>query len=307
MKENEMIRCLSSAEIDKSKWDACIDKSSNGLIYAYSLYLDHMSRNWDGLIYGDYEAVMPLTWNRKYGIYYLYQPFIAAQLGVFGNGLNTELLTRFLQAVPGKFKYWDIYLNPGNNLSPEGFQLYSRKNFVLSLSKPYTELSTGYRENITRNIKKAKQSGCRAKKDFDVEEIIELALHQMKTYSKRSGENVERFRALYQDLHKQAKAMTYGIFSPKQELLASAVFFFSHQRAYYVLVGNNTVGKNIGASPALIDAFIEDNANNNLILDFEGSDISSLASFYSGFGAKEENYPAIRLNRLPFFLKWLKK
>jgi len=89
--------------------------------------------------------------------------------------------------------------------------------------------------------------------------------------------------------------------------MASSVFFFSHNRAYYILVGNTVEGKSIGASHALIDAFIKGNAGKNLILDFEGSDIRNLALFYSGFGAREEIYPFLKINRLPFYLKWLKQ
>jgi len=44
-----------------------------------------------------------------------------------------------------------------------------------------------------------------------------------------------------------------------------------------------------------------------MLLDFEGSDIQNLAFFYSSFGAKQEIFPAIRINKLPFYLKWLKK
>jgi hypothetical protein len=102
-------------------------------------------------------------------------------------------------------------------------------------------------------------------------------------------------------------AITYGIVSAQNELLASCVFFLSHNRAYYILVGNHPNGKTIGASHALIDAFIKDHAGKNILLDFEGSDIRNLAFFYSSFGAGNEIYPAIKINRLPFYLKWLKK
>ena len=74
MGEQIQIRYLTNEQIDKIKWDACIDTASNGLVYAYSFYLDSMAKNWDALVLGDYEAVMPLTWNKKYGFYYLYQP-----------------------------------------------------------------------------------------------------------------------------------------------------------------------------------------------------------------------------------------
>ena len=66
-------------------------------------------------------------------------------------------------------------------------------------------------------------------------------------------------------------------------------------------------GKTIGASHTLINAFIKDHAGKNILLDFEGSDIQNLAFFYSGFGAHEEQYAGIKLNRLPFWVRWLKK
>ena len=115
------ISYLTYQQINKKKWDACIDTASNGLIYAYSFYLDAMARNWDGLVLStgphlenDYEAVMPLTWNKKYGISYLYQPPFTACLGIFGDQISAETVNEFLKAIPSSFSYWDIYLNHGN-------------------------------------------------------------------------------------------------------------------------------------------------------------------------------------------------
>ena len=58
--------------IDKQKWDECILKSHNGLIYSTAAYLDSMAGSWDALILNDYEAVMPLPWRKKFGIQYIY-------------------------------------------------------------------------------------------------------------------------------------------------------------------------------------------------------------------------------------------
>lgn len=294
-------------EIDFIKWDHCISSASNGLIYGYSYYLDHMAKQWDALIWNDYEAVMPLTWNRKYGIAYLYQPFLTAQLGVFGNDISQKLLEAFFQAVPSRLRYWDFYLNHKNVFKVDGFHLYGRKNYVLNLDRSYDELSKNYRENIRRNVRKAEQLGCKPILDFDVEEVIGLATDQMRRYTKESVENVERFRKLYHYLYSRKQAINYGILSAKNQLIASCIFVFSHNRAYYILVGNHPDGRTIGASHSLIDAFIKDNAAKKMLLDFEGSDIRNLAFFYSSFGAHEENYAAIKMNMLPFYLKWLKK
>lgn len=301
------IQYFTHKEIDKKKWDDCIDKAGNGLIYVYSFYMDHMSPGWDALVLGDYEAILPLTWKRKYGVYYLYQPFLTAQSGVFGKNITEQLLNNFIQAIPAKFKLIEISLNSGNrfNYAP-GFSIL-RNNYVLNLNKPYKELQQAYSENIKRNIKKANQAGCTAQIDFAAEKVIDLALKQMSGYHKESSENVERFSKLYQFLHAKQMATTYGILNNQQEVVASCVFFFSHNRAYYILVGNHPDSKAIGASHTLIDIFIKDHAGKNMLLDFEGSDIPNLAHFYSSFGAMEEKYPALRINRLPFYLKWLKR
>ncbi len=111
------ISYLPHDKIDKAKWDHCIDTASNGLIYAYSFYLDTMSKNWDALILDNYSFVMPLTWNKKFGVYYLYQPFFAASLGIFGDNISAEIMKAFLDNIPGKFKYWDFYLNRENVFS----------------------------------------------------------------------------------------------------------------------------------------------------------------------------------------------
>jgi hypothetical protein len=177
----------------------------------------------------------------------------------------------------------------------------------LKLNKQYDLLYQQYSENIQRNIKKAVQQGCTVQKDIEVEKVITLALLQMERQGNKGGENVERFRKLYHYLYQKKMAGTYGIVSAQNELLTSCVFFYSHRRAYYILVGNNPGSKSTGASHALIDAFIKDNAGKDMVLDFEGSDIPSLALFYKSFGASHEIYPALRINDLPFYLKWLKK
>jgi len=298
---------LTHSEIDKTKWDACIDTAGNGLIYAYSFYLDYMAMHWDALVLNDYEAVMPLTWNKKYGIRYLYQPYLTAQLGVFGKKITTEQVSSFIKSVPASFRFIDISLNNKNiEGSPAKF-VTTRSNFVLDLNKPYEVLYGNYRENIQRNIKKSFRLGCSFQKDFEVEKVIELAVQQMKSQGNEESENIEHFRKLYHYLSSRHMAATYGVFSSEKKLLAACVFFFSHNRAYYILVGNHPDSKNTGSSHALIDAFIKDNERKHMLLDFEGSDIPNLAFFYSSFGAAHEVYPALKINRLPFYLKWLKK
>ncbi len=301
------VHYITYQQIDKSKWDNCIDTAANGLVYGYSFYLDAMAKHWDALVLDDYEAVMPLTWNKKYSITYLYQPFFAASMGVFGNNISATLVNDFLRAIPTKFSYWDIYLNQANRFALAGFNLYERVNFVLSLNEPYEILYNNFRENIKRNIKKAAQLNCVIKKDIAVDAVIALAMEQSKNFSPVTAEDYDHFKNVYHHLQAQQKAVTYGVYTSANKLVASCAFIFSHNRAYYILVGNHPNGKTIGASHAIINAFIKEYAGQNLLLDFEGSDIPNLAFFYSSFGATEEKFAGLKLNRLPFWMKWFKR
>ena len=301
------IKYLQHNEIDKEKWDACITNAPNGLIYSHSFYLDCMAKHWDALVLDDYEAVMPLTWNRKYGFSYLYQPAFTASLGVFGKNLTKEIIDDFIKSFPSKFKLIEISLNSGNIFDDSKNFSLLRSNYILHLNKPYEEFYKAYRENHKRNITKSFQLGCSLKKEVSVDEIIRLNDEQLKHIDGTKPEDYINFKKLYELLTKKGNAKNYAIIDPKNKILASAVFFFSHNRAYYIMVGNHPDGKTIGASHALIDAFIKDHSNHNLILDFEGSDIRNLAFFYSGFGATVEIYPALRINKLPWYARLLKR
>lgn len=301
------INYLTYQQIDKVKWDACIKEASNGLIYGYSFYLDTMSKNWDALVLNDYEAVMPLTWKKKYAIHYLYQPAFTACLGVFGKNINAETVNSFLHAIPEKFKYWDIYFNPDNVFNLPDYNLYERKNYVLDLSSNYEKLFADFKDNIKRNIKKSEKFGLLINKNIDIADVIILAKEQASAYAAPGENDFINFEKLYQLLYGKEKATAYAVFAKDKQLLAAAVFFFSHNRAYYILVGNHPNGKTLGASHALINAFIKDYAGENLLLDFEGSDIPSLAFFYSSFNAVEEKYSAVKLNKLSALIKWFKK
>src|SRR6266540_2812535 len=145
------VEIILSHKINKSKWDACIHNSSNGLIYATSVYLNHMTDDWRGIIVNDYDCVMPLPWRRKFGIKYCYHvPFIQ-QLGWFKQlQINDELL--LFEKMFHFLKYGDYYFN-FQNTDVANTLLCS--NYVLDLSQQYNIISQGYNTDLINNLKKA--------------------------------------------------------------------------------------------------------------------------------------------------------
>ena len=104
MSEKELIEYKKHSEIDRQRWDACIEGSVNRLPYALSWWLDTVCPDWDALVEDDYRAVMPLTRDRKFGFDYLYQPYFTQQLGVFSSlrPVMPEWSSQFLDAIPDK-------------------------------------------------------------------------------------------------------------------------------------------------------------------------------------------------------------
>ncbi len=310
------LRYLSHQAIDLGKWDQCISGANNGSVYAYSSLLDHMSPGWDALILGDYQAVMPLTWKRKLMFSYLCQPAFLAEGGVFSSGtIAKDDLEAFLHAIPARFRLWEFSLNSGNPLKTDQHDLAQRVNYLLPLDKPYETARNSYSENVARNLVKAEKAGLRYSKEVEVVEVTALAQKQLEKLTNLKQEDFRRFAQLCEALTSprtasstqgQPFALARGILNQDNQVLASAIFLFSHSKAYYALVGNAPEGRSMGASHLLVDRFIHEFAGTELTLDFEGSDIPSLERFYQGFGAHKIVYPAVRLNRLPWPIKWLK-
>ncbi len=303
-----MIKYHRYHEIDRERWDECIRKSFNGIIYAYSWYLDVVCPQWEALVEGDYKSVMPLTPGKKMGIRYLFPPFFVQQLGVFSvNKLTAEDVLRFLDAVPHEFRYWEINLNTFNKVVGNEYGFRPNLTHELDLIESHEILRKAYSDNAKRNLKKAGQHRLSIVTDTSREAIITL-------FRTGRGEEVkalqepqyDMLRRLLQALDARGRLHSRAVVDEHGELLAGAFFVDANGKVIFLFSGLSERGKETGAMFFLIDRFIAENAQKNLVLDFEGSNDPQLARFYRGFGAKECVYLQARCNRLPWPVRWYK-
>src|SRR5215831_2044093 len=169
------IEIIPSYKIDRAKWDACIDKAANGLVYAHTFYLDIMAKHWDGLVLNDYEAVMPLTWNKKFGIHYLYQPHFTPVSGIFGNNVSIGLIEQFLNTIPKKFRYWDFDIN--NNIPDRSYNeitFKKRINQTISLDATEKEIVSSYKRLAKRMLQKSREQNLQVKEKTDANTVIDF-------------------------------------------------------------------------------------------------------------------------------------
>ncbi len=303
-----MITHLQHHEIDKERWDECIRKSFNGIIYAYSWYLDIVNPGWEALIAENYKTIMPLTNGKKMGIKYLFTPFFVQQLGVFSTTkLAADDVLAFLKSIPKEYKYWEVNLNTFNNVSGNEYTFKPNLTHELDMIRDASGIRSEYSDNAKRNLKKSQQQDIEVVTNPSREEIITL-------FRKNRGKDIDVLQEMHYDvLRKLLQALdgrgrlhTRGVANGAGELIAGAFFTDSNGKVIFLFSGNSEEGKEKGAMFLLIDHFIGENALKNLVLDFEGSNDPQLARFYRGFGAKECVYLQARFNGLPWFIRWYK-
>ena len=300
------VEFLHRQEIDTQRWDEVIARSTAETLYPYSWYLDAAASNWSALVMDDYRFVMPLVWKRKYGLSYIYQPFYTQQLGVFSQEyVDPTVTTAMLSLLPKKYRFAILNFNTKNLIGEEKpFSVYDKTNYVLDLQPGYDKLYGSYSTNAKRNIKKSGDINQAIEKDVSIEELV--AFKRENDVIKRTDKD---YRWLIQLLKSIGKNERNLIYATKDEgaLSAAAFFGFSKSRAIYLVSVSSEWGKENRSMFKIVDTFIREHAGSKLILDFEGSNIPSVARFFAGFGAKPEIYQSVSFSRLPLFLKRLKK
>ena len=295
-----MIKYLLHKEINYLKWDACINRAYNGNIYAYSWYLNNTCEQWDALIEGDYETIMPLPHRKKMGVHYVFPPSMTQQLGIFSTKQPSEKkVTEFINHIPSKFKYAEINLNHSNSISSKAFSVSDHTNLELNLNQPYDTLFAHYSENTRRNIKKARKTDIRIWNNGDIKNLTQLFIR----------EKAEKINKLPDDYYRVLEKISKLLLQRKQaqiweafvdgDLCAGILFAFCRNKVYFLFSASNANARENFAIPHLIDLCIQEHSGKDMILDFEGSDNKNLARFYKSFGATEKNYQKIIINKLP--------
>ena len=304
-----MIHYLTHNQIDTQRWDECIAQSPDGMVYAWSWYLDVVHPGWEALVENDYETVMPLTGGKKYGINYLFQPFFTQKWGVYGkNVVEKEKIEKFLAAIPEKFKFAEFRIDR----SYKAYQVENHRNIELSLNQEYPVLAENYHSNTKRDLAKAKKENLKVVEDVEPSAIIELFRKNRGSDIKKWGDKeYNRLLNLVETAKKHDSCLILGTKNADNQLVAGAFFMISHKKIVFLFSGADESNKELHGLSFLLDFVIEKYSGTDYILDFEGSDNDGLARFYKGFGGKEIFYSGLEFNKLNkiynFALKILKR
>lgn len=275
-------KLLSRSEIADLEWNKTVVGANNEHIYGYTHYLDVVAKDWKGFVFGNYEAVMPVSLKSKFGVKYFGQINHVQRLIVFS----------VFDAVPSKEELERELLNSVNHIDMAveqdllaNLERRERTNFILPLNLTADNLQKSFSTNTKRRIKKATHSDVVFSKvpKTTLNEAIKLFQNQKDYGLKNSW--FEDLRSIsnfdYSELY---------VVAVNGQKEAYAMVLHCETKVTLIFTALTENGKEIGAMHYLISELVRKYSNSNKVLDFEGSDDAGTARFYSSFGAKSEKY-----------------
>ena len=290
------IKFVPREEIDKVKWNSCVHYATNGNIFGYMWYLDHIAKDWDALVEGDYESVFPLVWKLgRFSGLELHRPALIRELGIYSiHVLSKPRIEKFLEAIPERYKHISIHLNEQNPI-PEGsgFSVEEKSNYQLFLNRSYEEIADGFSRPLMEQLQQAEDAGLVLTSSMKPEQIADF----YKNHHPRKMQSEEVFhgmqRVMYNALHR-GWGFVSTVLDTDANPLAVNFFLYSHGKVVSFMPVESAAGKKVGAMAHLLNGLIRQHANRPVILDFN---VNGTDEFATAFGARKNPFYKIRQNK----------
>lgn len=293
------ITILPSFEIEQTKWDDCVLRHSNGLVYAQYDYLDCICDHWSGLIIGDFEAVIALPWRTKYGFKYYYTPPFIQQLGFIGDTNYLSDIEYLIRKIRSFAWYGDLHFNFSNHLLASALKCKNKTNFVIDLSIGYTSIHQSYSNDVKQTILKQTSEEL----IYDQTDSFTVAIkYYQEQYADRmphlSNEDFERLNILCKHFCNRNACIVRSIKDQSGNTLSNTLLLKDTRRIYHLLNTTFQEGRAKHSNHRLLDQVIQEFSGSQLLFDFEGSDLPGVKSFYKKFGCHIQPYFHYRRNFL---------
>lgn len=302
----QKFKYLHHRDIDFEKWDLCVASTEAPQPYGFSWYLNWLAPSWDAVIYGDYDVIMPIFPQRKFGLNFTTRPFGTQSTGPFAKiQLSSKWVEAIVNYAMSTLQYGEFFLAPQTPL-PKNWTSTSYANYVLHTLDCYEGLYSGYSTQNKRSIKKANKVALEWAQWSSVDEAISLWKVNTQEQTNITDENIGQLKKLLEFCHYQNRGKLYAVRDEYNQLAGAQFWIHHHGRSTLLLNATSPWGKDNGISAWLIDQHIRTLAGTDYIIDFEGSSIEGLERFYKGFGAHSKPFYMHVENKLPFWARSFK-
>lgn len=287
----------SNPEVAADEYDKCIDAAPNGTIYALSWYLNITCPEWEFLSTDDFITVMPLPVFKSMGRKILKQPEYTYQLGVFSTAIpDPAVIQSFLHCIPGNYRLKKLYMNKFNLIQAHDSRYCN--SFELDLIRSYKIVSGLYCAETRTELQKAENASLGYMRGISVHDFLQFAYH-FDVFNKQrlKPDQITTLRLITSSAIRYRSGQIAAAYDARNNLCATLFFLNYNGRISIHHAAANTAGIRNGALYFMLDAFIRENSEQNLVLCIDNPDANNLPDIFHRFGASLSTYPCIK--RLP--------
>ena len=291
-----MIERIKYHDMDFEKYNNCIENSSQKNFYCEKETLDFLCKNWELLVYGDYEAVMPIPFVKKTFLKVVLMPLFCQQLGIFGK--SDQLINeKFLHFFKTNYNVINYSFNFHNDFETE---LITKKNFYLPVQEYAFLRRKKYFKGRKSTVKTAQYLEFR--EVFAKKNILEFIKNNFKGLEKES--DMDFFIQYLFFLEKSHKLKLFG--SYYEENLTNVAVLIDNEN-YFSLLGllNNEELKSHNGASFLVDRILDLNIEIKAF-NFMGGSIRGIEVFFKSFGSDLQEYHVIQNSKKDLIKNWLK-
>jgi len=265
-----------------------------------------MSPGWQALVDDDYDAVFPVPGFSRFGIQYIATPVFLQQLGAFSPDKPAAgVIAEFLDYMPDFFRFIDLCI--GQKIDSSKYQVSEKANYVLDLSKSYETIWGNFTEHCRRNINSSARKSPELVSNITSDEIINLFIENKgKEINGIKDRDYQHLRNLIKFCVINKKGRVIGVRDGRKKVIFGIFLVETHGTKTILFVVNSKQSRERRIGYFVVNDLIKKYASTRNILDFAGSSIPSIASFFESFGCEKIPFYRIYQNRLIWPLRLLK-
>ena len=212
-----------------------------------------MSDQWEALVLGNYDYIMPLFRKTKYNKDIYFTSKLGIRLGVFSSKLlSEEVVMKFIDAIPKKNSVIDISLNVYNQIKSKNITSNSTYEFDLILS--HKRISENYSNQFQKDLEIARKNNISVVKGLLPNDLINFSISRnVFAQPKLNIQDIQKLRMIIAYCLRYSLGESYSAYGAHNNLLASVFFIKSKKKLHLDYAANSKYGIESRAFHLLID------------------------------------------------------
>lgn len=316
----------SHKEIDRPEWEAFLLSSPQGNCFARPGYMDIIAPGWRAVEVRDQGrlvGILPLNWRTKGGFHASLQPPFAQCWGLYLAPTPAKLQGHYatyswkgkvvraaVEAIPAELRLFIHGFSPAFDYPLPfhwaGYQLGTRYTYRCRLDGSREDLLAALDKDRQRYLRQATEQGRLARPGTKAELLTLVKANTAAGKDLLGGHSIDLLDRLI-DWSLAEGVGSIWVAEQDGQMAAGGLFLRHGNISTYLFGALNPAVKSPSAQTLVVFEAMAAGIGPECVFDFEGSMIQGIEAFFRGMGGAPVPYLYIQKNRLPLWVRWIRK